>query len=212
MEVIEIATIMVIDDEEDILFIVKRILDGMGHKTIMASSGKEALEKLKEEIPDLILLDIMMPYLDGWETLKRIRDRDELKNIPVSMLTAKSLTPETSTRIDIKELVDYIEKPFTKETLLKKVNDGIIKDLISIAEKRAKMRETVKDEVTLNSYEIAARLERLHKSIYTNLVESLGKIEDPAEVTKVQNSIQSHQQSIDLFRGKRESIEQSIGI
>ena len=65
-----------------------------------------------------ILLDIMMPGMDGWETLKELKKDEELKLVPVSMLTVKPLTLETFKQEDMEGLVDYIVKPFSKEDLL----------------------------------------------------------------------------------------------
>jgi CheY-like chemotaxis protein len=65
----------------------------------------------------------MMPRIDGWRTLELIRQNDALKNIPVSMLTAKNITPSIVAREEIGELVDYIQKPITKDSLIKKVEE-----------------------------------------------------------------------------------------
>ncbi|MFQ5801125.1 MAG: response regulator, partial [Candidatus Hydrothermarchaeales archaeon] len=138
------AKIMVVDDEQDLVMLVKMIFKREGHEVIGATSGEEALEKLKGKKPDLILLDIMMPYLDGWGTLELIRKQDGLKDVPVSMLTAKDLTPEITARKDIGELVDYIQKPFTKDSLIKKVN-SILGDLESIAHKKSRLSIEVGD-------------------------------------------------------------------
>ena len=85
--------ILVADDEPEIVDIVKRMLEDE-YEVITAYDGEEALRKAKKEKPDLILLDILMPKLDGWETLKKLKEDEELKNIPVSMLTALPLTPD----------------------------------------------------------------------------------------------------------------------
>lgn len=200
------SRILVVDDEKDVVYVVRRILEDIGHKVLGAGSGGECLEILKKDKPDLILLDIMMPGLDGWQTLELIRRQEGLLNIPVAMLTAKSLTPETAAREDIKELFDYIEKPFSKESLIKKVNYSIIEDLEKISEKKARLRLEV-NEKTASDYEIAARLERLHKSILVTLKESLDKTEYFDEREGIRKAVEFHQRSIEAFRNKRDEME-----
>jgi CheY-like chemotaxis protein len=82
--------ILVVDDEADIRFVIGKMLEREGYEVLEADSGENALESLKETIPDLILLDVMMPGIDGWITCKKIKSGDETKNIPVVMLTAKT--------------------------------------------------------------------------------------------------------------------------
>jgi CheY-like chemotaxis protein len=201
--------IMVVDDEADIIYMVKEILKREGHEVRGATSGQEALTKLKDDKPDLILLDIMMPDLDGWKTLELIKKEEVLKNVPVSMLTAKPLTVETAGRKEIEGLVDYIEKPFSKESLLKKVNYNIIEDLEAIKEKKDKLREVV-DEKAVYKYEIAARVERLHKSILATLKKSIERIEEPLEASAILESINEQERAIEKFKNNREKIEKKL--
>src|SRR5690606_20528833 len=85
------ATVLLVDDDEDTLFTVNEIVQSCGCKTILANSGQEALELLNKETPDLILLDIMMPGMDGFQTLKKIREINSLETIPVFAVTAKAM-------------------------------------------------------------------------------------------------------------------------
>ena len=80
--------ILVVDDEQAFLRVLQNRLESMEYEVVTASNGKEALEKIKTDKPDAVLLDIMMPVLDGIQTLKVIRKTD--KNLPVFMLTASS--------------------------------------------------------------------------------------------------------------------------
>ncbi|HPZ08499.1 MAG TPA: response regulator [Candidatus Eremiobacteraeota bacterium] len=112
--------ILLVDDEKNIITLLQLHLDIEGYKTIVAYNGLDALKKISEEIPDLIILDIMMPHMNGWEVYRRIKDRRELTDIPVIMLTA------TSGKEDIKRglelgVVDYITKPFSAEKLVEVV-------------------------------------------------------------------------------------------
>ncbi len=82
--------IMVVDDEMDIRYVIRKMLEREGFAVMEAESGEDALDKLKKAKPDLILLDIMMPGIDGWETCARIKSNNDLTSIPVVMLTAKT--------------------------------------------------------------------------------------------------------------------------
>jgi CheY-like chemotaxis protein len=117
------AKIMVVDDEPEMVSLIKKILEDGGHEVEPAYSGQEALEKLESGIkPDLILLDVMMPGLNGWEVSRRIKEREETKDIIVAMLTIKSEDEDKVTSLD-EGLADWhISKPFKNEELLRTVN------------------------------------------------------------------------------------------
>lgn len=116
--------IMIVDDEEDILFTVGRMLEMDGYKVITAENGKECLEKLKKETPDLVLLDIMMPGLNGWDVAAKIKEDPQYKKIPIIFLTAKADT--MSVGMGGLAADDYIVKPFNvkelKERILQVIN------------------------------------------------------------------------------------------
>ncbi|MDI6740613.1 MAG: response regulator [Candidatus Edwardsbacteria bacterium] len=112
--------VMVIDDEEDILDLIKMVLEDAGFKAVTAITGHEGLQLLYREKPDLILLDIMMPDLDGMELLKILKIEDSTASIPVAMLTAK-VEPKDKTAALQEEAIDYICKPFTPEELVDRV-------------------------------------------------------------------------------------------
>ncbi len=113
--------ILVCDDDYDILRSVKFMLESEGYDVVTVLGGKECIEKAKAEKPDYIFLDIMMPGMDGWETLKELKENEDLKHIPVSMLTVNPLTLETFKQEEMEGLVDYIVKPFSKEDLLETI-------------------------------------------------------------------------------------------
>ena len=136
--------IFIVDDEVEIVEMVKLMLETKEFDTIEAYSGEMALETLRKldqnEYPDLILLDIMMKPMNGWETLENIKKDENLKNIPVSMLTLVPLTPETMGKESIENIENYITKPFTKETLLNKVNA-----FIGVSKKFGNMHNLIKE-------------------------------------------------------------------
>ena len=117
--------IMVVDDEQDILQFLDLVLRERGYQVIKATSGQEALTLAATEKPDLVLLDVMMPEMDGWEVLKLLRVDPETEHIPVAMLSART---EAKDRVQgLQEgAIDYICKPFSLPELLEKI-EGILK-------------------------------------------------------------------------------------
>jgi DNA-binding response OmpR family regulator len=112
--------ILVVDDEDDILHFLELVLREKGYDVSTASGGHEALTKAQLERPHLILLDIMMPQMDGWEVLKLLRVDEETAEIPVAMLSART---EAKDRVQgLQEgAIDYICKPFSLQDLLVKI-------------------------------------------------------------------------------------------
>ncbi len=113
--------IMVVDDEPDIVFLVQKILKNEGYDVVGASGGEEALEMVKTEKPDLILLDVMMPGMDGWETCKRIKEDDETKDIMVAMLTVKSEDEDKIQSFDYAVADWHIAKPIDRNKFSKTI-------------------------------------------------------------------------------------------
>ena len=111
--------IMVVDDEPDILFTVGQMLELSGYEVIKAVDGKECLEKLDEQIPDLVLLDIMMPEMSGWDVAAKIKENPNWNNIPIIFLTAKGDT--MSVGMGGLAAEDYIVKPFNVKDLKNRV-------------------------------------------------------------------------------------------
>ena len=112
--------ILIVDDEEDITELVKKLLKSEGFDVVTANSGKEALALLESTTPDLIFLDLFMPEMSGWDVLREIRKREELKEVPVIMLTVQPLY-ESIDREEVEEVVDYITKPFDKEDIVEAI-------------------------------------------------------------------------------------------
>ena len=112
--------ILVVDDEDDILHFLELVLREKGYDVVTAGGGHEALTQAQIERPDLVLLDIMMPQMDGWEVLKLLRVDEETAHIPVAMLSART---EAKDRVQgLQEgAVDYICKPFSLKELLSKI-------------------------------------------------------------------------------------------
>lgn len=114
-------TIMVVDDNPDIITIVKTILEGKGYQVLSASSGQELLNLLTDQKPDLIILDIMMPEMDGLEVLGRLKAVTETASIPVILLTAKVQYEDVLGGYKLGADY-YITKPFTSTQLVNGIN------------------------------------------------------------------------------------------
>jgi DNA-binding response OmpR family regulator len=109
--------ILVIDDEKDLLEEVSALLTDYGYQVSTASSGREGLEKAIQEKPDLILLDVVMPKMDGWQVLQRLKGDEATRATPVLMLTAKG---ELGSIFESQRLraTDHLIKPFEIEELV----------------------------------------------------------------------------------------------
>lgn len=119
------AKVMVVDDDEDVIWVLKRILEKSGYEVTTCLSGEEALQVLEEDRPDVVLLDIMMPGIDGFETLDRIRDNVKTASIPVVIVSAK-VSEESIVRGLEMGANDYFTKPYNP-TILKAKIESILK-------------------------------------------------------------------------------------
>jgi len=114
--------ILVVDDEVYILHILDFSLSAEGFEVITANNGELAIEKARQEKPNLIVLDIMMPVLDGYETCRRLKRDAETKNIPVVLLTAKGRDIDKRLGYEV-GAVDYIVKPFSPNRLIGRIQE-----------------------------------------------------------------------------------------
>lgn len=112
--------ILLVDDEEDILDFLELILEEQGYTIVKANSGREALASAQMHHPDLILLDIMMPEMDGWEVLKLLKADEEMQDTPVAMLTARTEMKDKIQGLQ-EGAIDYICKPFSTKELIDKL-------------------------------------------------------------------------------------------
>jgi len=117
--------ILLVDDEIELVKLVQARLQHSGYEILTAYEGAECLKLAEEEKIDLILLDILMPKMDGYETLRRIRSNPKTAKIPVIMLTAKSQMEDVARAIGL-GAQEYIVKPFDYKTMLEKIKKAII--------------------------------------------------------------------------------------
>jgi two-component system, sensor histidine kinase and response regulator len=120
----EKVTVLVVDDNQENLKVVSNLLKEKKYKIALAEDGLNALKILNSNKIDLILLDIMMPDMDGFEVCKRIKEQDETRDIPIIFLTARTDTDDIVKGFRMGG-VDYITKPFKKEELHARVNSQI---------------------------------------------------------------------------------------
>lgn len=112
--------ILVVDDEESLALLLCRALRQQGYKTVCANDGDAALSLVYEEMPDLVLLDLMLPKMDGWEICRRVKSDPETRHIPIMMLTARSSPEDAVQGLDL-GADDYMRKPFPLDELIARV-------------------------------------------------------------------------------------------
>ncbi|MDD1701996.1 MAG: response regulator [Methanoregula sp.] len=164
-------TILVVDDSPFIVDVFVTMLERGGYRTVAAYSGDECLDILKTVTPDLILLDIMMEPMDGWETLDHIKSNPTTKEIPVLMLTAKQLTPTEAQEYGI-YIEDYVLKPITHRELYEAIEhvldrrQGIVSDM-ELARHSGMDPEIINEYATLSkSIDVNKRLMRILETTY----------------------------------------------
>ena len=113
----KVAKILLVDDELDIVTLAGIVLEKAGYEVVVALSGEECLKKLKDEEFDLILLDVMMPGINGWEVCKKIKANEKTKGIPVVMFTVRT-SPDSVAKSEECGADAQVDKPFGIEDLL----------------------------------------------------------------------------------------------
>jgi DNA-binding response OmpR family regulator len=113
-------TILVADDEPDVLELVGYRLSRSGFTVVEACDGEEALARALDQVPDLAVLDVMMPKLDGYELTRRLRSADATQRVPVILLTARAQESDIATGFEA-GADDYLRKPFNPDELVARV-------------------------------------------------------------------------------------------
>ncbi|MCK5281900.1 MAG: response regulator [Nanoarchaeota archaeon] len=109
--------IMVVDDEPHLVELVKAVLESNGFEVTTAGGGNECLDKLKDNEPDLIILDMMMPGMSGRETCEKIRENPKTKDLKVAFLTVARFSEIGKKTLEKMNVADYITKPFDNDDL-----------------------------------------------------------------------------------------------
>jgi DNA-binding response OmpR family regulator len=114
--------ILCIEDEQEMIDLIRLILSRRGFEIRGANGGKEGLEIIRKDHPDLVLLDLMMPEMDGWEVYQQMKADEATKDIPVIVVTAKAQSIDKVLGLHIAKVDDYIAKPFSPQELLNSVD------------------------------------------------------------------------------------------
>jgi two-component system alkaline phosphatase synthesis response regulator PhoP len=158
--------ILVVDDEEHIQELIKFNLEKNGYKVICANNGIDAIKSAKEQLPQLMLLDLMLPGMDGLDVCKEIRKDSSMSNMPIIMITAKGEEIDKIIGLEL-GADDYITKPFSVRELLARIKAILRRSTMQVVEKTFKVgnlaidfgkHEVIKDEskvdLTLKEFEL----------------------------------------------------------
>ena len=115
--------ILCIEDQQEMIDLIRLILSRRNFEIRGANSGKEGLEIIRTEHPDLVLLDLMMPEMDGWEVYQQMKADEATRDIPVIVVTAKAQSIDKVLGMHIAKVDDYIAKPFSPQELLTSVDN-----------------------------------------------------------------------------------------
>ncbi len=121
MEEKNTKTIVYIEDDQEMIDLVSMILNRRGFLVKGAQGGKIGLDLVNSEIPNLILLDLMMPDIDGWEVFQQVKANEKTRDIPVIVITAKAQAIDRVLGLHIAKVDDYICKPFRPQELLESI-------------------------------------------------------------------------------------------
>jgi len=113
--------ILCVEDEPEMIDLIRLILGRRGFEVKGATGGVEGLKMIRSEKPDLILLDLMMPDMDGWEVYQQIKADEKTKGIPVIVVTAKAQSIDKVLGLHIAKVDDYIAKPFSPQDLISSI-------------------------------------------------------------------------------------------
>jgi DNA-binding response OmpR family regulator len=113
--------VVYVEDEQEMIELVRLILIRKGFEVIGANGGREGLATIRQQLPDLVLLDLMMPDMDGWDVYQQMKSEERTRNIPVIVITAKAQNIDKVLGLHIAKVDDYIAKPFSPYELIESV-------------------------------------------------------------------------------------------
>jgi DNA-binding response OmpR family regulator len=113
--------VVYIEDEQEMIDLVRLILSRKGYEVIGATGGRDGLDLVRQSLPDLVLLDLMMPDMDGWEVYQQMKAEESTRMIPVIVITAKAQSIDKVLGLHIAKVEDYISKPFSPQDLIESV-------------------------------------------------------------------------------------------
>jgi len=122
-------TIVCVEDEPEMVDLIRLILSRKGFEVLGAGTGVEGLDLIRKRSPDLVLLDLMMPDMDGWEVYQQMKAGEKTRDIPVIVVTAKAQSIDKVLGLHIAKVDDYIAKPFSPQDLLASVEKVLNKQV-----------------------------------------------------------------------------------
>ena len=120
-----VRRVVYIEDEQEMIDLVRLILSRKHFEVLGALGGREGLDLVRRTLPDVVLLDLMMPDMDGWEVYQQLKADEELRDIPVIVVTAKAQSIDKVLGLHIAKVDDYITKPFGPQELLESVEKNL---------------------------------------------------------------------------------------
>ena len=214
--------ILIVDDTVDTVELLKKRFRADGYETAEAYDGEEGLQKVTECHPDLVILDVMMPKLDGYEVCKRLKNDESTRHLPVLMLTARSETSDKVKGLDI-GADDYISKPFDYKELVARVRSLLMKknDSEKMAEReKSEALDSMVDEVSHEVRNPLVTIGGFARRVYKNLPEgdenrhymeiilqnvaSLEKM--VGELIELKGSTFAYQESLDINKALRTTL------
>ncbi|MDD3621712.1 MAG: response regulator [Methanofollis sp.] len=205
-------SVMVIDDSPFIVDVFVTMLERGGYRAIAAYSGEEGLEILKTVTPDLILLDIMMEPIDGWETLENIKINPKTRDVPVLMLTAKQLTPDEAEGYG-SYIEDYILKPITHRELYQAIERvlqrrEIIRSDVENAQRVGLDQHLIDEYVRLaKGVDVNARLLRILETTY-NINDSKASEKISLAIKNMENSIKFQENRLKQIKAHIKALQE----
>lgn len=155
-------TILIIEDEHDIRELISYNLESEGWNTVKAAAGNEGLELALKNTPDLILLDIMLPDIDGLEVCRKLKRTDSTKDIPIIMLTAKSEDSDVISGLEL-GAEDYITKPFSPRVLIARIR-AVLRRNIEAQESEAPLISVHRIQIDVKKHEVLVENEFINLS------------------------------------------------
>lgn len=193
--------ILVVDDEEPILELVKHHLEKEGFRVIFAKTGEEAIEKATSDSPDLIVLDLMLPGIQGLDVAKILKARAETQHIPIVMLTAKAEETDMVVGLEV-GADDYVIKPFSPKVLVARVK-AVLRRMKEL--KESKLINLGELKIDLKSHEVT------YKGQLITLTNTEFKI--LSELAKRPNWVFTRYQIVDMVHGEDYAVtERSVDV
>jgi len=173
----KLETILVIDDSPTNLEILHDVLGGAGYEVLVEMDGVSGIEQVENNPPDLILLDVMMPKMDGFETCRKLQENPSTKDIPIIFITAITEAEEKVKGLNL-GAVDYITKPFEQQEVLARINLHL--KLRKLNLELDKQKQELEIRVKQRTFELSHALEELKKTqlqlVQTEKISSLGQL------------------------------------